>query len=235
MELLALPLLSPCWGWSPGHSHTCSHSRTRLSGCGQKTCRVHNQPQLPRTGPAETPAPVSRAAPGSGLRDRHRWHRPTAPASTASWLPAPTCSFSARPAGLRGAADSRNTRPDLTNQRELPKPQPRPAESGRKETVTAPPGRAGPHFQNRLSCRAWRPELASRPPCRGLEQATSHQTAENQGKVPKAAAEFNPWPVVAKGQATPDPRARTERRGAFQVVKGPTSPESHTLKNHPSK
>lgn len=67
MELLALPLLSPCWGWSPGHSHTCSHSHTRLSGCGQKTCRVHNQPQPPRTGPAETPAPVSRAAPGSGL------------------------------------------------------------------------------------------------------------------------------------------------------------------------
>lgn len=50
--------------WPLTHLQSLTHT---VSGCGQKTCRVHNQPQPPRTGPAETPAPVSRAAPGLGL------------------------------------------------------------------------------------------------------------------------------------------------------------------------
>lgn len=97
-----------------------------------------------------------------------------------------------------------------------------------------PPGQAGPHFQSRLPRGAWRPELASRPPCRGLKQATSHQTAENRGRVPKGATECKPRPAAAKGRATPGVpgTAEQERSGEehFGCRKGPPAWDPTPLK-----
>lgn len=176
---------------------------------------------------------------GSGLRDRHRGHRPAAPAGTASWTPAPTCSFSARPAGLRGAADGRRARPDLTDQRELLKPHPPPADVRQEGACchATRPGRAPlpePSAPWGLAPRARISPSVSR-------SKTSHVSSNcrKPGQSPKRSHRMQAPACGGKGTSDTwrprNRRAGAEWRGAFRVPKRPPGLGPHTLKNHPSK